>query len=167
MSTKISFENDGALNQEAIARVHIQSEAGVQRYGLLTFSYQGSAQTVELEYVRVRKPDGTIVVTPPDNIQDLDAGITRAAPFYSDLREKHVAVRGLSPGDTIEYQARWRTTKPLVPGQFWYEYDFEHQAIVLDERLQISVPRDRPVKMKRPSRLRLEDFQYRRSLKRK
>ncbi len=148
MSTKISFENDGALNQEAIARVHIQSEAGVQRYGLLTFSYQGSAQTVELEYVRVRKPDGTIVVTPPDNIQDLDAGITRAAPFYSDLREKHVAVRGLSPGDTIEYQARWRTTKPLVPGQFWYEYDFEHQAIVLDERLQISVPRDRPVKMK-------------------
>jgi tetratricopeptide (TPR) repeat protein len=151
LSLKANFENDGTSTQELTLRARIQSDAGVKRYGLLTFTYQGATQTIEVEYLRVRKPDGSVIVTPPDNIQDMDAGITREAPFYSDLREKHAAVKGLSPGDVLEYQVRWHTTKPLAPGQFWYDYNFEHEAILLDEQLQVSVPRDRPIKMKSPS----------------
>jgi len=149
-STTVSFENDGTSTQETTARVHLQSDAGVQRYGVLAFQYQGATQTVEIDYVRVKKAGGSTVVTPPDNIQDMDAGITRAAPFYSDLREKHVAVKGLSAGDTLEYHVRWNMTKPLAPGQFWFDYDFEHVVTVVDERLQISIPRDRAVKIKSP-----------------
>ncbi len=151
ISVKANFENDGTSTRELTLRARIQSDAGVQRYGLLTFSYQGATQTIEVEYLRVRKPDGSVVVTPPDNIQDMDAGVTRDAPFYSDLREKHVAVKGLSPGDMLEYQIRWHTTKPLASGQFWYDYNFEHEAIVLDEQLQVSVPQNRSIKMKSPS----------------
>jgi tetratricopeptide (TPR) repeat protein len=151
LSMKVSFENDGTSVQEMNFRVHVQSDAGVQRYGLLTFTYQGSTQSVEIDYVRVRKSDGSVVNTPEDNIQDLDAGITREAPFYSDLREKHVAVKGLSTGDTLEYLVRWRATKSLAPGQFWYAFDFEHNSILLDEQLQVSVPRTRPIKMKSTS----------------
>jgi len=88
----------------------------------------------------VHKADGSTVLTPADNVQDLDAEITRSAPFYSDQREKHVAVKGLSKGDVLEYQARWRTTKPLIPGQFWFQYNFLHDGIVLAERLEIKVP---------------------------
>ena len=148
IAVKTRFENDGTSVQELNLKARIQSDAGVQRYGLLTFSYESATQAVEIDYVRVHKPDGTIVVTPADNVQDLDAGITREAPFYSDLREKHVAVKGLSPGDTLEYLVRWRTTKSLAPGQFWYEYNFQHDSIVFDEELQISVPKDRPIKLK-------------------
>jgi tetratricopeptide (TPR) repeat protein/transglutaminase-like putative cysteine protease len=151
LTLKASFENDGTSVVEQSLRVRIQSDSGVQRYGLLTFTYQGATQSVEFDYVRVRKQDGSLVVTSPDNIQDMDAGITREAPFYSDLREKHVAVKGLSVGDTLEYLVRWRSTKSLAPGQFWYSYNFEHDAIVLDEELQISVPRERAVKVKSPS----------------
>ncbi len=151
ISVKANFENDGTSTQELTLRARIQSDAGVKRYGLLTFTYQGATQTIEVVYLRVRKPDGSVVVTPPDNIQDLDAGITREAPFYSDLREKHAAVKGLSAGDTLEYQVRWHTTKPLAPGQFWYDYNFEHEAVALDEQLQVSVPRDRPIRMKNSS----------------
>jgi len=32
------------------------------------------------------------------------AEITRQAPFHSDIREKHSAVKGLSPGDVLEYR---------------------------------------------------------------
>ncbi len=148
VSQKINFENDGTSVQEETFRARIQSDAGVKQFGLLTFGYQGSTQTVEFDYVRVRKPDGAVVLTPPDNVQDLDAGITRDAPFYSDLREKHVAVKGLSTGDTLEYQVRVRSTKSLAPGQFWFNYNFEHSGIVLDEQLQVSVPRERAVKVK-------------------
>jgi len=71
------------------------SDAGVQRYGVLTFRYQNSTESADIDYVRVRKQDGSIISTPPENVQDMAADITRAASFYSDVREKHVAVKGL------------------------------------------------------------------------
>ncbi|HXX02443.1 MAG TPA: DUF3857 and transglutaminase domain-containing protein, partial [Candidatus Acidoferrales bacterium] len=150
MSTNITFDNEGNRTREQITRVRVQTDAGVQEWGLLSLPYQSAAETVEVNYVRVRKSDNTTVTTPSDNIQDLDAEITRAAPFYSDLREKHVAVKGLGKGDVLEYQAHWRPTKPLIPGQFWLEYSFHHDGIVLNERLEVRVPASRAVKYKGP-----------------
>jgi tetratricopeptide (TPR) repeat protein len=147
-SSKQKFENDGTSSQENTARVRIQSEAGVQHYGVLAFSYASGTGNFELAYVRVRKPDGSVVETPPENVQDMAAQITREAPFYSDLHEKHVAVKGLSAGDILEYQTREHMTKPLAPGQFWTSYGFTHDQIILDEQLEISVPRERAVKVK-------------------
>src|SRR5713226_9550054 len=87
-----SFESDGIGARENTTRVRVQSEAGVQRFGVLTFSYQKATETVEVDYVRVRKPDGSIVATPLEDMQDMLSNIAREAPFYSDLREKHVPV---------------------------------------------------------------------------
>ena len=95
--------------------------------------------------MRVKKPDGTIVVTPDYNIQDLPADVTRKAPMYSDLHQKHVAVKGLGVGDTLEYQVTLRTLKPEVPGQFWLEYTFEKNTVVLDEQLDLDLPADKHV----------------------
>ncbi len=145
-----SFENDGTSTHENMARVRIQSDAGVQRFGLLTFSYQKAFETLEIDYVRVRKQDGSTVVTPLDDVQDTLSNIAREAPFYSDLREKHVPVKGLGSGDTLEFRCHWRQTKPLVPGQFWVSAQLSRDEIVLKETLQISVPRDRVVKVKSP-----------------
>jgi len=147
-SRKQQFENDGTSSRQDTARVRIQSQAGVQNYGLLSFSYPSATGTFEVAYIRVRKPDGSIVETPPENMQDMAAEITRQAPFYSDLHEKHVAVRGLSVGDVLEFRTEEHTTKPLAPGQFWTEYSFTHDLIVMDELLEIAVPRERAVKIK-------------------
>ena len=62
---------------------------------MLTFRYQNSTESTDIDFIRVRKQDGSIISTPPENVQDMAADITRAAPFYSDVREKHVAVKGL------------------------------------------------------------------------
>ncbi|MHB8215159.1 MAG: DUF3857 domain-containing protein [Candidatus Sulfotelmatobacter sp.] len=146
----MSFENDGNSTREQTSRVRVQTDAGVHQWGLLTFPFQSATQTVEIDYVRILRPDGTMLITPPENVQDLDAEITRSAPFYSDLREKHVAVKGLSKGDILEYRVHWRTTKPLIPGQFWLQYGFQKEGIVVDERLEVKVPTDRAVKVKGP-----------------
>jgi tetratricopeptide (TPR) repeat protein len=147
---RYSFESDGTGTRESTARVRVQSEAGVQRFGLLTFSYQKATEAVAVDYVRVRKPDGSIVATPLDDVQDMLSNITREAPFYSDLREKHVPVKGLSSGDILEFQCHWRQTNPLVPGQFWMSFQFSREEVVLKQVVQISVPRDRVVKVKSP-----------------
>ncbi len=59
--SRISFENDGTETQETQASIHILSDAGVQRWGVVSFSYQNFNQTLDIDYVRVKKADGTLV----------------------------------------------------------------------------------------------------------
>jgi tetratricopeptide (TPR) repeat protein/transglutaminase-like putative cysteine protease len=51
-------------------------------------------------------------------------------------------------GDVLEYRVHYRVLKPVIPGQFWYENDFIRTGVVLDEELEINVPKDREVKVK-------------------
>jgi Flp pilus assembly protein TadD len=147
-SDKFKFENDGAYTREMRMRVRIQSDAGVQRFSIVKFAYQSSSELFAVDYVRVAKPDGTVVVTAPDTFQDMPADITREAPFYTDTHETHVAVKGLGVGTLLEYQAHWQRDKPLIPGQFWLDYNFAHEGIVLQEIVEVSVPRGRAIKLK-------------------
>jgi tetratricopeptide (TPR) repeat protein/transglutaminase-like putative cysteine protease len=149
-SCKIKFANDGTFTQENIARIRVQSDAGVQQYGLLTFSYPSATETLDIDYIRVRKLDGTVVTTPAENIQEMPADVTRSAPFYSDLHERHVAVKGLGIGDVLEYSTHENVTKPLVPGQFWFQYNFSHDIISLQDLLEVRVPRERQIAIKSP-----------------
>jgi tetratricopeptide (TPR) repeat protein len=150
-SDKFKYENDGTYTREMRLRIRIQSDAGVQHFSVVKFAYQNSSDIFAVDYVRVTKPDGTVVVTPPDTFQDMPADITREAPFYTDTHETHVAVKGLGVGDLLEYQAHWQQNKPLIPGQFWLDYNFAHSGIVLQEVVQVSVPHGRALKLKSPA----------------
>lgn len=144
-TVKLAFDSDGTGVREETFRVRIQSEAGVRRFEVPTFSYLSANESVDIDYVRVRKPDGSVVLTPPENVQDMPAAITREAPFYSDLREKHVSVKGLGVGDVLEYRITSRITKPLIPGQFWLSTKLTLEGVILNLSVTVSTPRSKPI----------------------
>ncbi|MBI1739099.1 MAG: DUF3857 domain-containing protein [Acidobacteria bacterium] len=146
--TRVRFEADGTSRQESLARVKVQSDAGVQQLGEQNIGYNSANQKVQIEYVRVRKADGSVVTAGAEAVQDLSTSIAREAPVYTDYRMKHVSVPGLRPGDTLEYKVVTLTETPLAPGHFWFDYDFEKNSIVLDERLEMDVPKSRAIKLK-------------------
>lgn len=150
-AANLAFQNDGTSVEERTVRIKVQSAAGVDSFGILRFGYPQANSSLEIVYLRVLKADGTVVETPPDTAQDMPTDASRVAPMYSDLREKHIAVRGLAPGDTIEYQIRIHTTSPLIPGHFWYAYTFSHELLINSEELTISVPADRAIQLKSPT----------------
>ena len=141
--TKVRMEADGTGTRESTSRVRVLADSGVKQMAVLSFTYTASNQQVDIGYVRVIKPDGRVVVTPDYNVQDMPADITREAPMYSDIHQKHVAVKGLGVGDILESQVTLRTLKPEVLGQFWLEYTFEKNLIVLDEQLDLDLPADK------------------------
>ena len=113
-NTRMIAENDGTGTRETTAEVKMLADAGVKAFAVLNFTYTSANEVVEFDYVRVRKPDGTVVKTPDYNIQDMPGEVTRTAPLYSDIHEKHVAVKGLNVGDVLEYLVRFRVVKPEV-----------------------------------------------------
>src|SRR5580704_13893120 len=142
------FEADGTGRRESIARIRIQSEAGVQQWGQLQFGYNSANERVEIPYVRVLKEDGSVVKAGDDAVQDLTAPVEHEAPVYTDYRQKHVTVPGLRPGEVLEYEMVTIVHTPLAAGQFWTEYDFDKNNIMLDEQLEVDVPAGRAVKLK-------------------
>ncbi len=129
------------------ARLRIQSQAGLATGGQLIFPYNALNEQIEIRSVKVLKPDGSVVTAGPDAVQDLSAPVAREAPMYTDARQKHVTVPGVSVGDVVEYDVLITAT-PLVPGQFWQIWSFADRIIALDERLDLNVPSNRTLKIK-------------------
>src|SRR5580658_2009389 len=149
---RVRFENDGTEVSETEAVVRIQSQAGVEEFGQLVFGYSSATEKLEVEYVRVRKSDGQVVVTPESTAQDFAPDVLKEAPMYSDYRQRHISVAALQPGDTLEYRTVTRVLTPLAAGNFWYEYTFPKGVAVNEDRLEINVPKAREVKLKTPTR---------------
>src|SRR5215216_2366443 len=148
-STAYRFERDGTGQREATLRVKVQSDAGVERFGQLVFGYSSANEKLDMDYVRVRKADGTVVNAAVSDIQDLTAPIAREAPVYTDLRQKHVTVPGLRPGDVLEYHMVWNIQTPPAQNHFWLEHDFVTRGlIVLDDQLTVNIPPVSKVKLK-------------------
>src|SRR3984957_2843002 len=142
------FENDGTGRKETIARIRVQSEAGVQQWGQIQVGYNSANERVEMDYVRVLKADGSIVKAGEDAVQDLSAPLEQQAPVYTDYRQKHITVPGLRPGEVLEYDIVTVIHTALAPGEFWADYVFDKNNINLDEEVDVDVPADRPLKLK-------------------
>ena len=139
------FENDGTGREQIDARIKINSDSGVQALGQLKVGYSALSDKLEVVYVRVIKPDGTVITAQESAIQDLTLP---DAPVYTDYHQKHITVPSLRPGDVLEYQFVRTIVNPLTPGQFSTSYDFRDRGIVLDEQLEINVPKSRQIKLK-------------------
>jgi Flp pilus assembly protein TadD/transglutaminase-like putative cysteine protease len=141
--TTARFENDGTSERDLAVRIRVQSDAGVQQLGELVFGYNSASEVMEVRFVRVKKKDGSVVTATAEAVKDLTASVARDAPEYTDYKEKHVTVPSLHAGDIIEYEISTRTVTALAPGNFWLDYAFVKDAIVLDERLDVNLPASR------------------------
>ncbi len=134
------FEADGTGRFVTDIGIRVQNETGVQQLGQLLFSYVSGRDRLELEFLRVRRPDGSVSESSADLVQDLPAPVTAQFPVYSDLRILHVTVPSFRPGDVVEYRLINHLVSPETPNRFWMADAFERSAVVLDERIEVDVP---------------------------
>ncbi|HKO12884.1 MAG TPA: DUF3857 domain-containing protein [Acidobacteriaceae bacterium] len=143
---------DGTGERDVHVVLRIQSQGAAQQFGVLAFGYASAYETPTIKLVRVHKADGSVVDTPPGDAIDMPAEITRQAPLYSDLKQKHIPVRSLAPGDTLEYEVDTSIDKAEAPGQFWGADHFTAPGtlIVLSEVLRLEVPAGKYVQVWSP-----------------
>jgi tetratricopeptide (TPR) repeat protein len=142
-TTHLRFAADGSSVKTQATSIKVLSEAGVHTWGVLAFAYAAENEHIDVHFVRVHKADGSNIATPAQSVLDLPSDVTRVAPMYSDLKQKQIPVKALGVGDTLEFEIAYVEDKPLVPGQFWYSYNFTRNLVVLKEILELRVPRDK------------------------
>ncbi|MGC1582114.1 MAG: tetratricopeptide repeat protein, partial [Candidatus Acidiferrales bacterium] len=63
----------------------------------------------------------------------------------SELREAHVTVPPMAPGDTLSYEEVTSLVKPPAPGEFWFSHSFLSARPAIDEEVEINVPAERTI----------------------
>jgi tetratricopeptide (TPR) repeat protein/transglutaminase-like putative cysteine protease len=144
---------DGTGERANHVLIRIQSEGAARQFSVLSFAYASANETPHIELVRVHKADGSVVDTPVADAIEMSAAVTREAPLYSDLKEKHVPVRSLAAGDTLEYDVRITIDKAEAPSQFWGAHHFTVPGtiVVKTEVLTVEVPKDKYVQVWSPN----------------
>ncbi len=128
---------------EAILHVilRVQSEGVARQFSVLSMPYASANSTGTIDFVRVHKPDGTTVETHADEAMEMPGAVSREAPMYSDIKEKHLPVKALAMGDRLEYQFHTVMTKAEAPGQFWgAEHFVAKGTVTLKQTLTLQVP---------------------------
>ncbi len=151
--TTYRMNADGTGERDVHAVIRIQSAGAAQQFGVLAFSYASAYETPTIKILRVTKPDGSLVNTPAADAIEMTSAVSREAPLYSDLKELHIPVRSLSPGDKLEYEVDTRIFKAETPGQFWGTDHFTPPGtvIVLAEVLHLQVPAGKFVQVWSPN----------------
>jgi transglutaminase-like putative cysteine protease len=138
-----TYNADGTGTREILGVIRVQSQSGVRDLSVLSVGFASASEHSEIDYVRVRQPDGTIISTPAADVQEQPAPVTREAPFYSDIKLDQIPVRGLRPGDTLEYHIRFVRTRAEAPNEFWETENLllpSSGAVALAETVTLHVP---------------------------
>lgn len=154
LTRSYTYAADGTGIREISGVIEVRNQAGVKSLSVLPFDFASSVEHVEIDYVRVHHADGSIVLTPTTDAQELPAEVTREAPFYSDLKQEQIPVRSLQPGDLLEYQLRIVRTKPEAPGHFWGAESFfipSREIVIRSEVVELHVPKDAYVQVWSPN----------------
>lgn len=149
----VKFQNDGTGERDLTVRMRVATAAGALQLRSLSFNYDSTSEKMELGYLRVRKPDGSVVNSSASAATEepaADPSAATSAPAYANEKRLQVALPALSVGDTLEYEIVTRIVTPAAPGQFWFQHSFLSGAAARDERLEISVPASRAVIVRSP-----------------
>jgi tetratricopeptide (TPR) repeat protein/transglutaminase-like putative cysteine protease len=151
--TTFRMHADGTGERDNHVWIRLQSEGAARQFGVLSFSYAAANETPHIILVRVHKQDGSTVDTPIADAIEMSAAVTRDAPLYSDLKEKHLPVRSLTTGDTLEYEVHVSIDKAEAPGQFWGAQTFTPPGslIVLAETFTLEVPKEKYLQVWSPN----------------
>ena len=154
LTRSYTYAADGTGTRQITGVIEVRNQAGVKSLSVIPFDFASSAEHVEIDYVRVHHADGSIVLTPISDAQELPADVTREAPFYSDLKQEQIPIRSLQPGDLLEYQLRIVRTKPEAPGHFWGAESFflpSREIVIRSEVVELHVPKDAYVQVWSPN----------------
>ena len=147
--------DDGIVRVEADGRavktyrqiVQILTPTAKDRYQEQRFSYAPGHQKLTINWMRVVKPDGTVISDAPTMVQDSDIPASTDNPVYSETKVKRLSLTGVEPGTIIDYSYTIEETKPAFPGDFFSSWSVSTGLGVRRSRYIVDVPASLQLKL--------------------
>jgi transglutaminase-like putative cysteine protease len=136
----LRFEADGKSSRTYRQIVQVLTEDAAQDYREQQFSWSPGHEKFTLNWIRVLKPDGTVISAAPTHTQDSDVPAQMSDPVYADRRVRRVSLSGVAPGTLVDYSFTTEETKPFLAGDFFTAWSVTTRYAVKRSRLVVDVP---------------------------
>ncbi|HEY8197607.1 MAG TPA: DUF3857 domain-containing protein, partial [Gemmatimonadales bacterium] len=94
----VRYETDGTGVMTYRQVTQILSPDAVEDFAEHQFSYAPGHQRLTVNWIRVVRPDGTVVSDAPTQVQDSDVPATLGDPVYTDTKVRRYSLSGVAPG---------------------------------------------------------------------
>ncbi len=136
----VRLEPDGRGAQTYRSVVQILTQDAVERYQEFQFSWVPGRQRMRVNWLRVVRPDGTVVSAGPTQVQDSDVPAELRDPVYTDGRVRRLSVSGVAVGTIVDYSVTYEDLKPFPAGDALGSWSVSAGAPVRRSRLILDVP---------------------------
>jgi hypothetical protein len=114
----VRFEADGRGRRTYRQIVQILRPEGVENWAEQSFSYDPDHERLTVNWLRVVKPDGTVVSNAPTLAQDADVPAAVNAPVYTHRKVRRFSLSGVAPGTLVDFSYTTEELKPWLKGDF-------------------------------------------------
>jgi transglutaminase-like putative cysteine protease len=136
----IRLEADGTGTRTFRQVIQVLKPAAATRLQEQSFSWSPGHQKLTVNWIRVVKPDGTVISDAPSQVQESDVPAARNTPVYTDQRIRRASLSGVAPGTLVDYSWTIEETKPFMPRDFFEGWRVTTGNYVGRSRLIVDVP---------------------------
>ncbi|HEU4760706.1 MAG TPA: DUF3857 domain-containing transglutaminase family protein [Gemmatimonadales bacterium] len=136
----VRFEADGRSVRTFRQVAQILRPEATEGYQEFTFSYAPGHESMKVNWIRVVKPDGTVISPAPTHEQESDVPASEGNPVYTDRRVQRYSISGVEPGTIVDWSYTTEELKPFLPGDFLQSWGVTTGAPVMRSRFLVDVP---------------------------
>lgn len=136
----LRFEADGRSVRTYRQVVQILTQEGAERWGEQSFGYTAGREKLTVNWIKVVRPDGTVISDKPTHEQESLAPVAMEAPVYSDSKVRRVSIGGVAPGTLLDFSWSTERVQPYLPGDFWSGWRVTTGRLTRRSRLLVDVP---------------------------
>lgn len=137
---RVSAEADGRTVSTYRQIIQVLTEDAVKNEQEWSFSWHPGHQRFHLNWIRVVKPDGTVISSGPSHEQETDVPAELGDPVYSDAHELRVSLSGVAVGTLVDYSYTSEELKPFLPGDFYFSWSVANGNTTLRSRFVVDAP---------------------------
>ena len=140
--------DDGVIRVEADGRhvrtyrtvAQILREDAVENWAEQSFGYSPGHEKLTVNWIRVVRPDGSVVSAEPRQVQDADVPAAMGNPVYSDRKVRRASLSGVAPGTIVDISYTVEELKPFLAGDFSTSWSVTTGYPVMRSRLIVDLP---------------------------
>ena len=133
-------EPDGTGTTTYRQITQILSPEVVKDYAEHEFSYSPGHQRLTVNWIRVVRPDGTVVSEAPTQVQDADVPAMLSDPVYTDTKVRRFSLSGVAPGTIVDWSYTVEERKPFLPGDFSLNWSVHTGRLTRRSRYLVDLP---------------------------
>ena len=136
----VRLEADGSGSRTYRQIIQVLKPSAATRLQEQSLSWSPQHQTLTVNWMRVVKPDGTVISAAPAQVQESDVPAPRGTPVYTDRRVRRMSLSGVEPGTLVDYSYTIDEQKPFMPRDFFQSWSVSTGLPVVRSRLILDLP---------------------------